>query len=111
MQAPDLLECVYCYPDMMELDLPDLCATNATVSMTDNMCDIVETTIDGATLAYSSSPVNIFKPNSDLIDCAVVKANAGKTATFTYGWKTGVTVPTTCRLPDPVEFVIPDLSA
>jgi hypothetical protein len=80
------------------------------VPFTVNYCDLLSESVRSS-LAFSTRQVNIFKPDSDLVDCAVVRANKNVNAELVYGLKAGSPTPTDCSMPaDTVPFAIPDLS-
>lgn len=101
---------LFCCPPACR-DLTELCVTlSGTVLFTLNYCDVLFESVR-TSLAFTSRQINIFKPNSDLVDCTIVGANAKVKAELVYGLKAGAPTPTDCQLPTGTEpFAIPDLS-
>lgn len=101
---------LFCCPRACS-DLAELCgALSGAVPFTLNYCDVLFESVRNS-LAFTTREINIFKPDSDLVDCAIVGANANVRAELVYGLKAGAPPPTDCRLPTGTEpFEIPDLT-
>lgn len=108
-QPPSAL-CVECFPEELDPGLVDFCATAATVRMELDFCADVPSSLINK-LAFTSTPVNIFQADSDVIECATVRANPNAALTLVYGLKAGTPTPTDCSMPPSKPFTLPDLSA